>query len=450
MIARASALLGVNSKPLLTNAAFLMANTFVGSLFGFLFWLIAARTLSTLEVGIGAAFVSAVTVITSLGELGLGTALIRFAPRMGERQGRFINSALTLSGVVTLLVALLFALGAVAWSPALLSTLDSPAHIALFVGSAVAFGLGLLLDRVFVASETTGYVFARNLIANVLKLVVLVAVAGTLGAVGIVMAVGASAAATLLLSGWVFAPRALRGYSPRPALDWSLLRDKLGYTLGNHFAGLLWSAPTLLYPLIIIAALGAEANAHFYISWMLANLLFVAPVSVCTSAFARATNAGLLNGGPLWKATRLTLVALVVPVGVLYVGAPMLLGVFGRAYGAGGEGLFGLLLLSVFPYTVNTAALTFHRIRQNVGAILWLSGATTAACLLLSLTLGATHGLPGIGAGWLIGQTIGTAIAGVTWKLGLRTRISARSVITNNSKSRRSEVTPHSEIGRVA
>jgi O-antigen/teichoic acid export membrane protein len=210
---------------------------------------------------------------------------------------------------------------------------------------------------------------------------------------------------------FVLAPRALPGYRVRPAFAWSLLRDRAGYTLGNHFSLLLWNAPPLIYPLLIVGLLGPDANAHFYTSWMIANLLFVVPTAIATSAIARAANRDDGGDQAFWKTMRRTLVGLL-PVAVgLLLAAQIVLRVFGTEYAAAGNGVFVYLVASIFPYAVNTFVIAHHRIHQHTARVVWVSGVVTVLCLGLSIGGGALYGLTGVGAGWLIGQSLGVTIA---------------------------------------
>src|SRR5688500_137970 len=113
---------------LLSNSAFLIANTLAGSLFGFLFWVIVARTYTPAQVGVGAAYIAAIAFLTNLGEMGLGAAWIRFLPTMDERRGRFVNTSLMAAGASTLIVTLLFVIGIPIWSPELHVLLHSGSH----------------------------------------------------------------------------------------------------------------------------------------------------------------------------------------------------------------------------------------------------------------------------------------------------------------------------------
>ena len=146
------------------------------------------------------------------------------------------------------------------------------------------------------------------------RLVVLVALAGRLGEMGMLLAAGVGALISLGASAWSFAPQALPGYRLKLAFDQHYLSGKVRYALGSQVSQLAWGLPALALPLLVAGLLGAEANARFYVSWMVANLLFIVPLAVSTAAFVSAAAARSRSSiGVLRRATRLTQLGLVLP-----------------------------------------------------------------------------------------------------------------------------------------
>ena len=398
-------------RPLLVNSAFLIVNTLCGSLFGFLFWVVVARRYSTAQVGAGSAYIAAMTLLASLGEIGLGTTLIRFAPSMGDRRVKFINASLTTVACSTTILTLVFVAGIPLWSPETRHLTDSNLHLGLFIGATLAFSLAQFLDRLYVAFQVTHLALVRNLLANVVRIGVAMALGPDSGSVALLLAVGSGVLTTLGLSALAFAPRALPGYRPRPCFAWSVIAGRMRYSLGNHLSLLLWNSPPLIYPLIIINLLGAKANAYFYVAWMIANALFIVPTAVSTSALAQAANHAEANGRAFWHTMRLTLVGLLpIALGIGLVSRP-LLHVFGQDYVAAGRSLLALLVISVFPYTLNTFVIVDYRIRQNIRGVIWVSGCIALLSLVLVIVCGTLYALPGVGIGWLSGQTLGAVFA---------------------------------------
>jgi hypothetical protein len=66
--------------PLYSNAFYLMLNTGVMAVFGFFFWIVVARFYTEAEVGLGSAIISAMSLISIMGLVGLNISLVRFLP----------------------------------------------------------------------------------------------------------------------------------------------------------------------------------------------------------------------------------------------------------------------------------------------------------------------------------------------------------------------------------
>jgi O-antigen/teichoic acid export membrane protein len=98
-----------HNHDILGNASSLLATTAVSSALGFGFWALAAHLFSQRAVGLGSAAVSAMTVLGTIGMLGLNTVLIGELPRRRSRAG-LISAALLASGFGSFVLGLGFAL----------------------------------------------------------------------------------------------------------------------------------------------------------------------------------------------------------------------------------------------------------------------------------------------------------------------------------------------------
>src|SRR5207249_811691 len=94
-------------SPLYRNAIFIMLTSVISSGLGFFFWLIVANKYAKEDLGAAVTLFQTLGFIGALGNLGIGIGLIRY---MGETEdkGKMINAGLTLCGVVTLALCLLF------------------------------------------------------------------------------------------------------------------------------------------------------------------------------------------------------------------------------------------------------------------------------------------------------------------------------------------------------
>jgi len=388
---------------LLRGALPIIANTALGSALGFVFWVVAARVMPPVEVGLGSAYVAAALTVAAATECGLGTLVLRFVPSLAADEGRrLVEEALGMLGTATLLGALVFALGTPLWAPELGGLAADPWKLGAFLLATTLGGVGVLLDRLFVASGRPRYVLLRNLPMAVLRLGG-ITVLGWMGAWGLLGSFLLGALGGCLLGWWGLLPRAL-GYLPRPAVGWRQVRARLGYTLGSHAAQLAWNAPALLYPLIIVRLLGPEANARFYIAWMVANLLLIVPNGVFLVALTEPSGESLL------RLVAIICLLLLPGVGALWLGAPLVLRVFGPGYREA-AGILSLLAGSALPYTVTSALITHHRLRLRTGKQVRDALLVVGAALSLSTILGKEWGLAGVGWGWLLAHLGGSLLA---------------------------------------
>lgn len=82
--------------------------TFFTAFFGFLYTIIVARTLSPEQFGVFSALTSLVAILYSLGDLGVGPAIINFLPRHKDLEIKIISTTFWFQYLVGLVIALLF------------------------------------------------------------------------------------------------------------------------------------------------------------------------------------------------------------------------------------------------------------------------------------------------------------------------------------------------------
>lgn len=399
-------------SPVVRNSAYLILTTATGSGLGFVFWVVAARSYSVAEVGLGAAYVSAATLVAAIAELGLGTAIIRFTPTLGPRLPAFLDASLTVVGLAALVGSLAFAISTPLWSSEL-AGIGAGVALMLFVAGSTAHAISQVWDRVFVAFEAARLVLLRSGLAAITRIIVLVVLAGSLGAQGLLVPTVVAATVTSMIAAAGLLRLVLPSYRPMPTMNWRPVGPQLPYALRNHISTLTWSSPAYVYPLLVVTGLGSEVGAQFYVSWMVANLAFVIPTAAATAAFARASTAGGISYLDFFRTVRPVLAFLVLAVAGLIVGGRIVLGFFGEAYTAADALLFPLLLVSALPYAMNTIAIAYHRIDVDTATSLWLPASITGVSLTLSASLMA-YGPAGVAAGWLVGQSIGVTVSSWT------------------------------------
>ena len=406
---------------LVSNAFYLMLNTAVGSVFGAVFWLIAARFYPESDVGLAAALLPAAGLIAGASTLGLPTGLIRFLPETRndpELGQRMVNASMTLSALVAMAIAAGFVVGSGVWAPSLYFVRGSPLFLAAFVAFCGLFAATPVIDAVAIAYRKAQYAFGRNTIYNGLRLPLPILFVGSFGVFGLFspfLLAGFVAALAGVL--WVL-PRLLARYRPVPTLRLGPLRPLVRFSLGNHAAALLGSIAPAVLPLLVVELRSPAENAWFYIAWFLGTMLYVIPGAFMTSLFAEGSQVARDLRREVERAV-LGSAALLVPAGLfLYVYGDRLLAIFGPSYAAGGFGLLRWLVLATPFVLINGVYVTIVRLGKRVGPLI-------AAGVFASLFITGTsslllpgRGLPGVGIAWFFGEAMVSLAIGLALVAG--------------------------------
>ena len=392
--------------PLYKNAYYLIANTATTSLLGFVFWIVVTKFYSAADVGLASAIIAATGLLASLSNLGLGFGLIRFLPTAEGKATRMINSCFTIGGLVSVLVAFIFLARLDFWCPALLPVREHPIFLFAFAIFTVVFTVSPLLDQAFIAQRSAKFAFIKNVAAGIIKIPIPVVLAAFFGAFGIFVSSGLGLAAATVVAALWFLPKMQRGYRPFPILQREVVNDVVHYSLSNYVAQLLWVAPSFVFPLMVVNILGAEANAHFYIAWMISGLLMMIPNAISMSLFAEGSH----NEQELLQSTKKSLllaILLLLPAVLLVfaLGGKLLL-FFGETYSYGATTTLWVLAISAFPLSINYLYLSFCRVLKHIRRLIIISGVATCLASGLSYFLMGRIGIPGVGIGWTIAQSL--------------------------------------------
>lgn len=394
----------VAKVPLYSNAVFLMGASAFSSLIGFVFWMIAARFYPDEAVGLASATISAMGLAVSFSRLGLEMGLIRFLKNHNDEPRAIINTVFTIGFLLSLAAAFIFIAGLNIWSPALLFIRENPLYLLGFVFFCVVSSLSGFADHSFVASRRSGFVVASGLIFGILKVIMAIVLASFMTAFGIFASWGIGLTASLIISVFIFLPKVQSGYRFAITIKRKILKDMLGYSFANYLSVLLWGAPALIFPLIVVNMLGAEANAYFYIGWALSNVIVIIPTSVTTSMFAEGSfNESQLKTHIL-RSLKMIFLLLIPAVLVILLLADKLLLLFGTQYSGNSTELVRIMALAVFPLTVNIIYLNIKRVQKDLKMIVCMPAIIAFISILLALILLPRIGFNGAGIAWLTAQ----------------------------------------------
>ena len=394
------------ATPLYVNAYYLILNTAFNSLLGLAFWTTAARLYETEEVGIASAIISATALLAGLSSLGLGLSLTRFLPGADRLSGSMLDSTLTTVALSSLVFSAGFLLGLPLWSPALAFVYEGHAFLLAFGLLTAMTALGRVVDGAFVARRAARFTLLRQGSLNVLKIPLLLLFLTAGRALGIVASVVAAAGISLGLALVCFLPAVEEAYRPRLRLSKTIVGGVLPYAVVNHLADLLAQSPQVALPLLTLNVLGPSDSAHFYVTWMIANLLFVVSRSIATSMVAESANEEGDLGENVKQALRMIFLLLAPAVILTLVGGDDLLLIFGSEYAKRGRYLLWILSASAFPAGVNHVYFAINRVRRRSWRNLIASSLVAGVILGSSSMLMNRYGIVGIGIGWLVGQAV--------------------------------------------
>ncbi|KAA0931420.1 lipopolysaccharide biosynthesis protein [Streptomyces apricus] len=385
-------------SPLFRNAYALMLNTGISAVLGLGFWLAAARYYSESAVGQGSAAIAAMKLLAGLTAVTLTGALARFIPVAGRGTGRLILRTYAGSSVVVALAAGVFLLTLGLWGSSY-RFLHDPLVGLCFVLSVVAWSVLTLQDGVLTGLRSALWVPVGNTVFSAVKLALLVAFATAVPAMGVFVSWVAAIAVSVLPLGWLvfrrLVPRHVEatadGAEPPTARE-------IGRFLAGDYTGSLFSlAVVYLVPVIVASQVSSADNAYFYITTTIGGTVNLLAINMGASL----TVEGSHDPARLAANTRAALrrmARIMLPVaGVLFFGAPWILGVFGQGYADAATPLLRWFAVGAVLRVVMETYFAVLRAQSRTAGLAWLQGLLCVLVLGLTLVLLPRMGLTGAG-----------------------------------------------------
>jgi O-antigen/teichoic acid export membrane protein len=397
-------------QPLFRNASALVFNTGITSVLGVIYWAIAARHYGVEEVGRSSALISIVLFLTAVAKLDLGSALTRFVPRAGAVTHRLVLWCYGLAAVLAIAVSLVATPFVRETAAGWFVDMGRPA-IGWYVGAVVAFSLFALQDRVLVGLRQSGYVPVENALFGVAKIGLVVALAPISQQLGIFASWTIPMALTIVLVNFLLFGRLIPQHVHRTAAraEPIPLRMITKFVAFDYVTSLAALAVGDLLPVVVATLAGAEANAHFFIAWLISSAFSFALLSIGVSLTAEGAHdqdrlpelaAGLLQ--------RVFMLAAPVVLAIV-LSVPYLLGLFGGSYRAEATTLLRLLTVAVLPRIVIVVWEGVARVQRRVGQVLIVQATQSVVVLALSVPLLDRYGITGVGMAYLVSQ-MGVAV----------------------------------------
>ena len=393
--------------PLLRNGYALVANSFVTSGLGFVYWLLVARLFDATQVGMSGALISTVVTISAFAQFNLGGALTRFLPIVGIGAGQLIWISYAVVGLASLVASLGFVVVAPIVSPELADTLERTGLGHWLLVAAVCWSIFVVQDGVLTGLRIAPWVTLKNTVFGLAKMLLLVGLALSPSNADVFISWFAPALPILVLAHLVIAREARRLARDGPQ-DFVLEREVRSITryVGPDYIGALGGlAASGLAPLVVLHQFGAEMNAVYFMCWTITYTLQLVSLSIGSSLVAE----GALNQDSLrllvTNAIKHTLVIVAAAVVVILVVAPLILRLFGAAYATEGADLLRLLALSSVPFAFTSVFLSVARIQGRMQLVMVSQLVLMVLVLGLGYVLSGLFGVNGMGAAWLLAET---------------------------------------------
>lgn len=351
---------------LLLNAGSLMATTAITSLFGFIYWWVAARTAPAEAVGQASAAVSAMTLIGTIGMFGMGTMLISDLPGLKGRRWDLISTCLLVAGSAATAGGLVYVALAHLAIPGLKDALGSTAATVLLVAGIALNAITLVLDEALVGLLQGPLQLMRNAWFSVIKLVLLVVIAVlpiTLNGGELLLTWVAGIVASTAVLGRTLRRRGMID-TLRPRL--ALLRGRGRQTFDHNLLNLATYLPRAALPLVVTATLSASANAAFYTAFMVLSFLAMVPGNIALTLFA-------VTSGDKAALRSKVRVGLLICLGVglpasliVLIFAHPIMSVFGAQYAKSAGTTLAILSLTYIPFVFHHFFLAISRVQNKV------------------------------------------------------------------------------------
>jgi O-antigen/teichoic acid export membrane protein len=392
--------------PLFRNSYALMLSSASTSALGLLYWMLATRLYPAEVVGLNAALISAMLLVSGIAQLGLASVLMRFLPGAGSRAARLVALAYALALAAAAIAGLLFVLGIELWAPALAFLVASPLGAGWFVLAVMLWSIFTLQDGVLTGLKQTLWVPIENTAFSAAKILLLVLCAWMVARNGIFASWTIPSALALAPVNYLIFRRLLPRHAAAAASELPPRRELAGYAAGNYLGSLLSLAVATLLPLLVLYRLGPSANAYFAQSWLIAaSLQLVAgnmALSLTVEAASDRSNLAAYTRHAFAQTARLLLPLVAITV----ASAPYVLGIFGPEYAQAGTTLLRLLALGALPNVVAMLSIGVARAQNRPGAIVAVQGAQCLLTLGLSYLWIDRYGIAGVGWAWLAAQSL--------------------------------------------
>ena len=391
---------------------YIILNSGAQAVLGFGFWLLAARFFDTAAVGRASSLISATSLLSFLGLLGLNTTFIRYLPGTAQRN-RLISAGIALVAVCGGVAALIYVFLTPLLAPSVAFVVHHAPMAIGFVLLTAATGVNLLTDSIFIAAGKSSYnALLDGVIGGAFRIVLIVTLAG--GGAFSIFGASSMGYASAAIASLLFMVRVLKW---RPSLSnfWHVIKPVFRFSGANYVGNAFNLLPSLVVPLILISRDGATMEAYYYVAFQLGAVLYTATAAVEQAFLAEGASSGRMDKATLVRSLRLLLAFCIPTLLVVLLFGHFMLAAFGANYSAHAEGCLIAIASGILPQAALSWFLTVLRLSGGLKAIVWSNAVCGTAVIGLAWVL-APHGLTAVSISWPIGICAGALVAGIAAK----------------------------------
>ncbi len=402
-----SPLLSHIRTPLFLNGYALVASALGTAGFGMIYWILAAHLYPAEIVGLNSAAISAMLLLAGLSQLNLNNIMIRFVRTTGLRAKRFTVLIYTIGIAIAVISGIVFLLEIDRWTPEL-SFIKSNLFLSIwFLISVVSWSIFSLQDGTLTGLRYATWVPIKNTIHSLAKIVFMILMATTVPLLGIFLGWTLAGVILMIPTGYFLIKFLLpkQSRSQEKSLQKDISPKVIKFMIADNVGGLSWIICTYLLPVIVATRVGPAANAYYFLSWTIANTIFLITPNIGYSFVVEASAQPENLRSDLIRVFK-QVGRLVIPLALMIIaGAPIILKIFGNNYSQEGSFILRLLALATIPNIIVSLFISSARVQQHRNALLITQLASSFSILGMSFIFLPKFGIIGIGYAYLASQT---------------------------------------------
>lgn len=394
-------------NPLFRQGYALMANTLVTATLGMGYWLLATHLYTPEEFGRGQAVITAMRLFASLTALGFVGALARFIPVAGRRTPELILRGYGVAAATGGAAAVGFLLTLPLWGKTY-SVLGGFGPGLFFLGSVLVWAVFTLQDVVLTGLRKATWVPLNNLVFGLVKMGMLIALAGALPEGGIFVSWMVPTAIALIPVNWlifgVMVPRHMK--ATEAAAQPPRLRE-VGRFLAGDFPGTLSIlAIVYLVPVVVATQVGEATFGRFSMAHTLASMIELLAMNMAVSLTVEGSFDRSQLAANCRRALRRAFMIITPIIAVAILAAPLILTIFGSEFATEGTTLLRLMALAVLPRVLIEVYLSALRAQSQARKLALVQIGLAVLVLVAIVGLFPFAGVNAVGYGLLLAETL--------------------------------------------